>query len=667
MSNKFANFISYSKVKYSVMKKPILTLLSIIIISFSFAQKYSVTSPDNNLIANISFDNYITFHVMYKGEIVIEESLIDMVVSPGPIFSDSPIIEKVNKKHVDEEIHPVIKQKSAIIHDNYNEITINTNHYFGLTFRAYNDGIAYRFFGSFQDSISIVDEQFNITFPYGATALFPKENSMVSHYERMYVPVKPDTLNHKDFCSLPLYVKSGKTSIIITESDLYDYPGMFLCGTESSGFKAKFPNRVIKAEARNGSDRNQILRSSSSTMAYTKGSRTFPWRIMIMSDEDKKLVESNLVFQLARPLEIDDPSWIVPGKVAWDWYNANNIYGVDFESGINTDTYKYYIDFASEYGLEYIILDEGWSKSTTIIDKPNPDINIEELVSYGKKKNVGLILWVLWEPLDSNMEVLALYHDWGIKGVKVDFMQRTDQYMVNYYERVAQEAAKNKLLVDFHGAYKPSGLRRAYPNVLTYEGLKGAENNKWSSLITPEHNVTLPFIRMVAGPMDYTPGAMNNANEKNHQVIWTRPISIGTRCHQVAMYVVYESPLQMLCESPSAYYNEKETTEFISKIPTTWDETIAIDGKVGEYIIVARRNGDNWYIGGMTNSESRNLTIDLSFLEKAEYKLILMKDGKNVDKFAQDFNINNLPVNNSSNLKIKLAAGGGFAAILSKK
>jgi len=514
-----------------------------------------------------------------------------------------------------------------------------------------------------KNNIKISKETFRINFPKNTISWYPEEMSLISHYERMYTDTKLDTLAEYSFCSLPVLMKTNDVNILLTESDLYDYPGMFMYGTMSNGLNAGFPHFVKEATPRNGSDRNQEIKSAQ-YIASTSGTRDYPWRVMIISDEDEKLVESNLVFQLSRPLEIEDPKWIIPGKVAWDWYNANNIFGVDFAAGINTDTYKYYIDFASEYGLEYIILDEGWSESTTIIDKPNPDIDIQELVSYGEEKNVGVILWVLWEPLDKDMSVLEKYNSWGVKGIKVDFMQRTDQYMVNYYERVAKEAAKNQLLVDFHGAYKPSGLRRAYPNVLTYEGLKGNENNKWSALITPEHNVTLPFIRMVAGPMDYTPGAIRNANSENHRIMWTRPMSIGTRCHQVAMYVVYESPLQMLCESPSTYYKEVETTNFISQIPVVWGETIVLEGKVGDYILVARRKEPNWYIGAMTDSTPREFDIDMSFLDDGKYTMTSMSDGINCDRFAQDYVIDTTEVDNEANIKIKLAAGGGFAAIL---
>jgi alpha-glucosidase len=386
---------------------------------------------------------------------------------------------------------------------------------------------------------------------------------------------------------------------------------------------------------------------------------------MMISDTDAGLVTNDMVFLLSRSLQIENPRWIKSGKVAWDWWNANNIYGVDFESGINNDTYKFYIDFAAEFKLDYIILDEGWSMTSTNICENSPYIDVEELVRYGDRKNVGVILWTLWKPLDRDMEkVLDLYKKWGVKGIKVDFMQRSDQYMVNFYERVAREAAKRALLVDFHGAFKPSGLRRAYPNVVSYEGVKGMEQLKWSDTNTPEHNLMLPFIRMAAGPMDYTPGAMQNAHPEHFMDRFTNPMSIGTRCHQAAMYVVYESPLQMLADNPSNYLKERTTTEFISKIPTTWDETIVLEANIGDYILLARRNGENWYVAALNDENPRTLDLDLSFLPEGNYVAEIMRDGVNANKIAIDFKHLTETVQNKYTRKIRLARGGGWAAIL---
>lgn len=418
------------------------------------------------------------------------------------------------------------------------------------------------------------------------------------------------------------------------------------------------PKRPIKDE---------IITKTADYIAKTNGERNFPWRVFTITQEDSKLVESNLVYKLSRPLELDETDWLKPGKVAWDWWNANNIYGVDFRAGLNTDTYKYYIDFAAKYGLEYIILDEGWSKSNTNLMEFNPDLNVKELVDYGEKKGVGVIIWMLWKPLDENMDTLLdKFSEWGVKGIKVDFMKRADQYMVNFYERVARKSAKRKLLVDLHGSFKPVGLRRAYPNLITSEGVDGLEVNKWASDITPEHNLILPFTRMVAGPMDYTPGAMTNANKKSFRPIFDSPMSMGTRCHQLAMYVVYESGLQMLADSPSNYYKEPESVEFISKIPVVWDETKVLDAKVSDYILIARKKDEKWYVGAMTDWEARTLEIDFDFLDKGNYRITIMKDGINADRNGMDFKKITKEITKDSQLNIKMAPGGGWAAIIEK-
>lgn len=498
---------------------------------------------------------------------------------------------------------------------------------------------------------------------------FPEEESMLSHNERLYLEDPLKSIDNNRFCSLPiLFESTSGTNVLFTEADLFDYPCMFLYGTGANSMQAGFPKNVLEVQIpETGGDRDEIISREAAHIAKTAGARNFPWRVCYITNNHADLFEHDLVYQLSRPSELQNTKWIKPGKVAWDWWNANNIFGVDFKSGINTETYKYYIDFASKYGLEYIILDEGWSKTTTNVKETAPDIDIKELVRYGNEKNVGVILWLLWKPLDQDLEgILDLYRSWGIKGIKVDFMQRSDQYMVNYYERVAKEAAKRELLVDFHGAFKPSGLQRACPNFITNEGLKGMENCKWANYMTPSHNVTLPFIRMVAGPMDYTPGAMDNAQPENFCARFERPMSIGTRCHQLAMYVVYESPLQMLSDSPSNYYREKESTEFISRIPTTWDDTRFLAGKTGEYIALARKKGNTWYIGVMNNEKARQMALDLSFLGEGSYTVEIMQDGLNADRNAEDYKRVVKTIAPNGKITINLASGGGWTAILNE-
>ncbi|NOX84384.1 MAG: glycoside hydrolase family 97 protein, partial [Chlorobi bacterium] len=412
------------------------------------------------------------------------------------------------------------------------------------------------------------------------------------------------------------------------------------------------------------SDRNVIVTKHAPWLAKTSGNRTFPWRVMIITREDKDLVQSEMIWKLSRPLELKNVSWIKPGKVAWDWWNALNVYGVDFKSGVNTDTYKYFIDFAHKYGLEYIILDEGWYELDDVL-KIRENVDLPEILRYAKSKDVGVILWVTWKALDDQLDkALEQFEQWGVKGIKVDFMQRDDQWMVDYYRRVARKAAEHHLLVDYHGAYKPTGLRRAYPNVITREGVAGLEQDKWGEKANPEHDVTLPFIRIVAGPMDYTPGAMINATKKNFRPVWGKPMSQGTRCHQLAMYVVYESPLQMLADSPSNYMKEKDAMDFLTPVPTVWDTTVVLGAKVSDYILMARKSGNKWYLGAMTDWDARDLQVDFGFLPDGNYTLEIWQDGINADRYASDYKRITKAVNKDTKLDIHLAPGGGWVGVV---
>lgn len=632
------------------------------------SETYKLQSPDDRLEIRVDVDKKLVWSVRLAGKDVIEPGALGLMIrDKGNITADTEVVS-AERAQVKQSHTPVVAHKSSSIEENYRELALRFDNGFGVDFRAYNDGVAYRFVGTEPGEVIVERELLELNFPEGTNSLFPEEDSLISHYERHYLPETLSNIEAERFASLPAYMNPNDVHVVFTEADLFDYPGLFLYGTGGDGLRAGHPPVVAKATPRPGSeDRNQDI-TFGDYIAKTSGQRNFPWRLAVISDRDADLVESQLVWLLSRESQIADTAWIKPGRIAWDWYNANNLFGVDFKAGINTETYKYYIDFALDYGLEYVILDEGWTKSTTEIDASNPDIDIPELVRYGKKKNVELILWALWGPLDKDYErILKLYADWGVAGVKIDFMQRADQYMVNYYEKIAREAAKHELLVDYHGGFKPSGLRRAYPNVLTYEGVKGNENNKWSADVTPEHTVTLPFIRMVAGPMDFTPGALRNAQPQNHHINHYRPMSLGTRAHQVAMYAVYESALQMLCESPTTYEREPKVTEFISRFPAVWDETRVLEAKVADYILVARRKGDTWYLGAMTDASGRSLEVDFSFLGEGEFTLDLLRDGLNTQNFAEDYLMESRSVSAKDKLSIDLAPGGGWAAVVSSR
>ena len=646
-----------------------ISVLWMLITPIAYTQSHTITSPDSKIKVVVAVENELSWSVMYNDKPVLINAEIGMDFSSGPNLAENPQIINHTIKSQTAEITSAIPYKDAIIPDNYTELTLYFKHNFQLAFRVYNDGVAYQITDNNDSKRNVLSEKIKLDFPENTTSLFPKEESMYSHNERTYSNLVLSDISAAEFCSLPVLFNTEHAKVLLTETALHDYPGMFLQGNANNTMHAIFPKYVLEAKpAAFSPDRNQKITKEADYIAQAAGSKTYPWRVFIISDDDRTFIESNLAFQLSKPSALKNTSWIKPGKVAWDWYNANNIFGVDFESGLKTDTYKYYLDFAAANNIEYVILDEGWTKSTTEILDYNPDIDVQELIRYGKAKGVELILWVLWKPLDEDMvRILETYKSWGVKGIKVDFMQRNDQYMVNSYERIAAECARLELIVDFHGAFKPSGLMRMYPNVVNFEGVKGSENNKWEKSVTPTHNVTIPFIRMAAGPMDYTPGSMVNRQESNYAISFERPMSQGTRAHQVAMYVVYEAPLQMLCESPARYYKEQETVDFIVKIPTTWDETIVLHGAIGEYVAVARRKGDSWYLGAMTDWSSRNLELDLSFLEKGTYQMKVFKDGINANRFAEDYKIEVLDVNPTTVISAKLAKGGGWTAIISKQ
>jgi len=650
---------------HRIIVSSILILLVLIYIPAKAQNNFELTSPDQRISVNIEIDEITSYSVSFDQQEIVHPSPISVTLDNGIILGHDGKVKHSFINEIDETIIPVVKEKREKVSNHCNELTIEFKGNYNLVFRAYNDGVAYRWQTNFKKDLLVINEQSSFHLSENDSIYFPEEESFLTHSERQYpfLAVKYITAGQMS-CMPALVCKADGTRIAITESDLLDYPGMYLTGTNKNEpvLTSLFPPYPLQEKQTN--DRTMIVDQAADYIAKTKGHRDFPWRVMIITDNDAGLIESDMVYKLATPNKLADFFWIEPGKVAWDWWNALNIYGVDFESGLNTDTYKYYIDFAAEYNIPYIILDEGWSNTKDLLDV-NPDIDIEELFAYASKKDVGIILWVVWLTLDNQLDVaLDQFQAWGAKGIKVDFMQRDDQKMVNYYTKVAEAAAKRKLLVDFHGSYKPTGLRRTYPNVLTREGVHGLENNKWSESITPGHDLILPFTRMLAGPMDYTPGAMINCTEKQFQKCWTRPMSQGTRCHQLAMYVIYESPLQMLADSPSNYYREPETMEFLEAVPTTWDETKVLKAKVGDYLVMARRSGELWYIGAMTDWTEREFVIDFDFLSPGAHSIKIWQDGANAGKNANDFKFSEQEISSGQRLKILLAPGGGWVGII---
>jgi alpha-glucosidase len=631
----------------------------------SYSREYKLSSPDGKITATVNAGPGLEWSAAYNGKTVISSVRAGLILTDREIPAQNEMVRKAQFGKINQEIVPVVPNKRSRITDNCNTLTLTFRSGITVQFRAYDDGLAYRFLTSLKDNIIISNERADISFPASSYSWYPLEDGFMSHNERLYVRTSLDTIADRHLASLPALFVAGDVNVLLTESDITDYPGMWLRGAGASGVRAVFP--PFPAEERLTSDRDLRVTKVKDFIAETKGTRSFPWRVFVIAGNDAGLVESELVYKLAEPCRIADPSWIKPGKVAWDWWNANNIYGVDFRAGINNDTYKYYIDFASRNGIEYVILDEGWYNKGNILI-PVPGINIPELCSYASARNVGVILWVVWKAFSDNIdEAVALYEKWGVKGVKVDFMQRDDQPMVNFYQEAMQKTAEHHLLIDFHGAYKPDGAGRTWPNALTREGVRGLENSKWSRDITPDHNLMLPFIRMVAGPLDYTPGAMLNFERNNFSPIFNRPGSLGTRAHQMALYVAFESPLQMLADSPTNYVREQECTDFIVKIPVVWDDIKVLDAKIGDYLLLARRSGDDWYVGALTDWTAREMELDLSFLPSGSYKLEVFSDGINADRHAQDYRHEVREVVQGEKIKINMVSGGGWVAKISQK
>jgi alpha-glucosidase len=640
----------------------LLMLPAVLWTSNALAQSsYDLRSPDNRIEIRIRTAGQIRYDVLLKGRALLDNCTLSFDVDHQKLGLEAKVIEAKPRSY-DQMVEPVVRQKFAKIRDRYNELRLSMEGGYAVVFRAYNEGAAYRLETSLpQQQVKIYGEEANFNFPSNFVVYYPQEDSFFSHNERKYLPQHLNELAPAFIATLPAVVNVGEgTKVAIAESDVEDYPGLWLKGTNGNGLSATFPPYPLKEKLEN--DRDYRVVESADYIAVVSGTRTFPWRVIGIAEKDGDLITNQIVWLLEKPSQLQDTSWIKPGKVAWDWWNANNIYGVDFKAGINTQTYKYYIDFASKYGIPYIILDEGWYKLGNVLDVV-PEINMEELTAYAKQKNVGVILWVVWKTLDDQLiPALDQYQKWGIKGIKVDFMQRSDQILINYYYRVSREAAKRKMLVDFHGDQKPASMTRTWPNLISTEGVRGMEWSKWSAESEPKHNVTLPFTRMFLGPMDYTPGAMRNATKTTFAPIHAQPMALGTRCHQLAMYVVFESPLQMLSDSPSNYLREPEIMEFLGPVPTEWDETRVLDARIADYVLVARRNGRDWYVGAMTDWTARDLEVDFSFLPEGSFTLEAYQDGINADRNASEYKRTTTQVSKTTKLKIHLAPGGGWAA-----
>ena len=645
--------------------KRFLTLVALVCAAFSAQAKgYTVTSPDGHLSVTVQDGKTLSYSLTRDDVLLITPSPISLTLQDGTVWGPGSRFSKAARRHVDEVI-PAPVYKRAQVKDCYNELTLHSK-LFSLVFRVYDDGMAWKFLP--KGDVTVAAEEATFSFAADWSAYIPYvsqhtetlESQYISSFEAQYAHNKLSEWNKARLGFLPITIEADGLLLSVLDTDVCDYPGMFLYNGDGSttlkGVFAPVPDTYIPDD-----DHTFQLLPATRKNVIAENTDFLPWRCVLVATEDKQLAQSDFSWRLAAPQAPGDWSWVKPGKVAWDWWNAWNLYDVDFEAGINTQTYKYYVDFAASKGIEYVVLDEGWARNTIFDMFHTIDaIDLPELVNYAAGKGVGIILWTLGKTLDRDLEALcALYSKMGVKGWKIDFMDRDDQLMMQFYERAASVAAKYHMLTDFHGAPKPVGLQRKYPSIVNYEGVFGLENMKWApeSIDQVTYDVTIPYTRLVAGSADYTQGAMRNAAKGNYRPVSSEGMSQGTRCHQLAEYLVFDAPLSMLCDSPSNYLREPECTDWIAGVPTVWDETVALDGKIGEYVVLARRKGSTWYVGALNGWTPRDLTLDLSFIGPGS--AVVFADGVNAHRAGRDYRKETLTLDGGS-VTIHLAPGGGW-------
>ncbi len=654
-------------------KKLCLAILSLLLLigNASFAakeKKYVLSSPDGTLKVEISAGNELAYQVMHGNDTILSHSNIGLVLENGTIVGKTPRITGERRRKIKDNIEsPFYRFKEFVATGN--ELDLKLKGGFGIIFRAYNEGVAYRFYTTQSSDIIIKEEQAEFNFKEDYTAYLPyttnDKKPMAMAYQNVY-DITPLSKAQPKLAFLPVTVDCGSVKLTLLESDLEAYPGMFVQSQQGKyGLKGVFAPYPAKTDFYPWR-KQEYVTETTDFISRSRGSRSYPWRVLAITEKDTDMPVNNLVYALASPNRIGDTSWIKTGKVAWDWWNDWNLKGVPFKAGINMDTYKYYIDFASRNGLEFIVLDEGWydpksGDMLTVI----PELDLTELIAYGKSKGVEIVLWTVFNVLDSQLEAACKkYADMGIKGFKVDFLDRDDQTAVEMVYRIAEMTARYKLTLDLHGIYKPTGINRTYPHIINFESVFGMEEVKWTDNKNnmPLYDVTFPYIRMMAGPVDYTPGAMRNATKADWRAMYYTPASMGTRCHQLAAYIVHDSPFTMLCDAPTNYLNEQECVDFIASLPVEVDSTFIASGELGKYIVTVRKKDVNWYIGGMTNWDERDVQLDFSFLpEGMSYTAVLFKDGVNANKQAEDYRKETIRIDKDSRLTLHLASGGGFA------
>lgn len=646
------------------MRRIVIVMIGVLWANAMAAKSFELKSPSGEVSVTVDIGEQIRYSVYGGGKPLLTDSSLALCLREGTL-GDKPHLTGHKASPVNRTFRPVVAFKFEEIRDRCNMLRLDFRGGWAVEFRAYDDGMAYRFVTALGHDIEVLSEKVAIRFPNDYTAVVQQPGGFKTAYEEPYSLIETNGWKPGDPMSvLPVLIDTRQGyKLLLSESALSDYPCMFLEGDGANGMKGTFPKVPLAYEE--SGDRSMRILQEADYIARTKGTRAFPWRYFVIAKDDGQLIENTMTARLAEQQAIADTSWIEPGQVSWEFWNAASPYGpdVDFVAGFNTATYKYYIDFAAEYGIPYIIMDEGWARSTRDPYTPNPAVDVHELIRYGKEKSVGIILWMTWLVVENHFEMFEELSKWGVKGVKIDFMDRSDQWMVNYYERVAAEAARHKMVVAFHGSFKPAGLEYKYPNVLAYEGVRGMEN---MGGCTPANSVWFPFIRNAVGPMDYTPGAMLSMQPESYCGNRPNAASIGTRAYQMALFVLFETGLQMLADNPTLYYRNDECTRFISRVPVTWDETRALKAVAGKFAVVAKQKGDKWYVGAINGSnEGIELEIPLDFLTPGKnYTMTGFEDGINAFRQAMDYRKTQRRVDSTGKATLKIARNGGWAAVI---
>lgn len=636
-------------------------LMSLACISGYAQKKITAQSPNGQTKVNVTLSDRIYYDVESHNETLLKQSVIGMQLRDRTLGAN-PVLKKKSVRNVNETVTPLFPLKFSQVENNYTLLTLDMKGGYAVEFRVYNDGIAFRMTTSLKDKIEVMQENTVFQLADDCDLVLQQPSRFKTGCEEEYTIVKSSEWMKEDKMSeLPVLIMGKNQKILLSEFDLVSYPGLFLKGNGDNSLSAIQPKNPLEYE--DDGDRKQRILKEADYIAMTDGTRTFPWRYMLITQEDGRLAENTMPMRLAQKCQLDDTSWIKPGQTCWDWLNGMP-YGPDvtFKAGINLDTYKYFVDFASRNGIKYIIMDEGWALDTRDPYTTNPEVNLPELIRYAKSKDVGIFVWLPWLTVEHHMDLFAKFEEWGIVGTKIDFMDRQDQWMIDYYDRVAKEAAEHHIMVDFHGAFHPSGLEYRYPNVLTYEGVRGMEFN---GDCTPANSIWIPFIRGAVGPMDYTPGPMICYQPEYHHGNRPYCTGVGTKAYHLAAFVLLESHLQMLMDNPCRYDSWPDCRDFITSVPVNWDETRVLAAEAGEYIVMAKRRGDKWFIGGITNDNQREIDVTLDFLpEGQQMQMTSFVDGVNADVMAMDYRMEQTSVDKNTKLHIKMVRNGGFAAAI---